>query len=107
MKKTILGLVWLLIATVSSGKAETNNAFDTISVNQTTTHHSYQSQSSPSIVLNGDEINAINTKDENHKPPAKSKPKRQIGLKIFGGVVVAYGLLVVLSEIFGPLFPYK
>jgi hypothetical protein len=57
--------------------------------------------------LNGDEINAINTKDENHKPPAKSKPKRQIGLKIFGGVVVAYGLLVVLSEIFGPLFPYK
>jgi hypothetical protein len=49
----------------------------------------------------------MNTKDENHKPPAKSKPKRQIGLKIFGGVVVAYGLLVVLSEIFGPLFPYK
>jgi alpha-L-arabinofuranosidase len=93
----------ILIACVNIGRAE--KAQTTISVNHTTTHHSYQSQSSPSIVLNGDEINAINTKDENHKPPAK--PKRQIGLKIFGGVVVAYGLLVVLSEIFGPLFPYK
>jgi hypothetical protein len=96
-----------LLATVTSGKTETTNAFETTSIHQATTHYSYQSQSSPSIVLNGDEINAINTKDENHKPPAKSKPKRQIGLKIFGGVVVAYGLLVVLSEIFGPLFPYK
>jgi alpha-L-arabinofuranosidase len=104
MKATII-LMTILIACVNIGRAE--KAQTTISVNQTTTHHSYQSQSSPSIVLNGDEINAINTKDENHKPPAKSKPKRQIGLKIFGGVVVAYGLLVVLSEIFGPLFPYK
>jgi hypothetical protein len=107
MKKTILSIVWLLIATVSSGKAETNNAFETISVNQTTTHHSYQSQSNPSLLLNGDKTNAINEGDENHKPPAKSKHKRQLGLKIFGGVVVAYGLLVVLSVIFGPLFPYK
>ncbi len=49
----------------------------------------------------------MDTPDENHKPPAKSKHKRQLGLKIFGGIVVAYGLLVVLSEIFGPLFPYK
>jgi alpha-L-arabinofuranosidase len=95
----------ILIACVNIGRAE--KAQTTISVNQTTAHHSYQSQSSPSIVLNGDEINAINTKDEYHKPPAKSKPKRQIGLKIFGGVVVAYGLLMLLSVIFGPLFPYK
>lgn len=104
MKPTVV-LMTILITCVNIGRAE--KAQTTISVNHTTTHHSYQSQSSPSIVLNGDEINAINTKDENHKPPAKSKRKRQIGLKIFGGVVVAYGLLVVLSEIFGPLFPYK
>jgi alpha-L-arabinofuranosidase len=104
MKATVV-LTTILITCVNIGRAE--KAQTTISVNHTTTHHSYQSQSSPSIVLNGDEINAINTKDENHKPPAKSKRKRQIGLKIFGGVVVAYGLLVVLSEIFGPLFPYK
>jgi hypothetical protein len=107
MKKTIFSLIWVLLATVSSGKAETNNAFETISVNQTTTHHICQSQSNPSLLLNGDVSNTMDTPDENHKPPAKSKPKRQIGLKIFGGVVVAYGLLVVLSEIFGPLFPYK
>jgi len=107
MKKTILCLVCVLIATVSSGKAETNNAFDTISVNHTTTHHSYQSQLNPSLLLNGDVSNTMDTTDENHKPPAKSKPKRQIGLKIFGGVVVAYGILMLLSVIFGPLFPYK
>jgi hypothetical protein len=95
----------ILIACVNIGRAE--KAQTTISVNQTTTHHSYQSQSSPSIVLNGDEINAINTKDENHKPPAKSKPKRQIGLKIFGGVVVAYGLYSHTSKKFDNLTPLR
>jgi hypothetical protein len=104
MKLTIV-LTTILVACVNLGSAA--NTQTTISDHQTTTHHSYQSQSSPSIVLNGYEINAINTGDENHKPPAKSKPKRQIGLKIFGGVVVAYGLLMLLSVIFGPLFPYK
>jgi len=104
MKPTII-LTTILVACVNIGRAA--NTQTTMSVHQTTTHHSYQSQSSPSIVLNGDEINAINTGDENHKPPAKSKPKRQLGLKIFGGVVVAYGILMLLSVIFGPLFPYK
>ncbi|MEN9949047.1 MAG: hypothetical protein RL106_1870 [Bacteroidota bacterium] len=104
MKPTVV-LTTILITCVNIGRAA--NTQMTTSMHQTTVHHSYQSQSSPSLLLNGDEINAINTKDEYHKPPAKSKPKRQIGLKIFGGVVVAYGLLVVLSEIFGPLFPYK
>jgi hypothetical protein len=104
MKLTIV-LTTILVACVNLGRAA--NTQSTISIHQATAHHSYQSQSSPSIVLNGDEINAINTGDENNKPPAKSKPKRQLGLKIFGGVVVAYGILMLLSVIFGPLFPYK
>jgi hypothetical protein len=104
MKLTIV-LTTILVACVNLGRAA--NTQTTTSIHQTTVHHSYQSQSSPSIVLNGDKTNAINEGDENHKPPAKSKHKRQLGLKIFGGVVVAYGLLMLLSVIFGPLFPYK
>ncbi len=104
MKATII-LMTILIACVNIGRAE--KAQTTISVNHTTTHHSYQSQSNPSLLLNGDVSNTMDTTDENHKPPAKSKHKRQLGLKIFGGVVVAYGILMLLSVIFGPLFPYK
>jgi hypothetical protein len=104
MKATIV-LTTILVACVNLGRAA--NTQTTMSENQRTVHHSYQSQSNPSLLLNGDKTNAINTGDENHKPPAKSKHKRQLGLKIFGGVVVAYGILMLLSVIFGPLFPYK
>ncbi len=104
MKPTIV-LTTILIACVNLGRAA--NTQTTISIHQTTTHHICQSQSNPSLLLNGDVSNTMDTPDENNKPPAKSKPKRQLGLKIFGGVVVAYGLLMLLSVIFGPLFPYK
>jgi hypothetical protein len=104
MKLTIV-LTTILVACVNLGRAA--NTQMTTSIHQATAHHSYQSQSNPSLLLNGDKTNAINEGDENHKPPAKSKHKRQLGLKIFGGVVVAYGLLMLLSVIFGPLFPYK
>lgn len=104
MKPTIV-LTTILIAYVNLGRAASTQT--TKSIHQTTTQHSYQSQSNPSLLLNGDVSNTMDTTDENHKPPAKSKHKRQIGLKIFGGVVVVYGILMLLSVIFGPLFPYK
>jgi hypothetical protein len=104
MKKTILCLVWVLIATISSVGAETTSAFDTAKQSTLFTTNDEMASLPPSSVEDG---NSQNPNKGTRPKPAKSKPKRQIGLKIFGGVVVAYGLLVVLSEIFGPLFPYK
>jgi hypothetical protein len=96
MKKTIFSLVWLLIATVSSGKAETNNAFDTISVNQTTTHHICQSQSSPSLVFKGEERNTIDTTGEDERALPKSKPKKHVFAKVVLGLTATFIIVFIL-----------
>jgi hypothetical protein len=96
MKKTIFSLVWLLIATVSSGKAETTNAFETISVNQTTTHHGYQSQSSPSIVFKGEKRNTIDTTGEDERDLPKSKPKKHVFAEVVLGLTATFVVVFIL-----------
>jgi hypothetical protein len=96
MKKTILSIVWLLIATVSSGKAETTNAFETISVNQTTSHHGCQSQSSSSVVLHDVERNAIDTTGEDDRALPKSKPKKHVFAKVVLGLTATFVIVFIL-----------
>jgi hypothetical protein len=104
MKKTIFSLIWVLLATVTSGKAETTSAFETTQQSTVFTTNDERASLPPSSIEDGNTQKPIKETDPK---PAKSKHKRQIGLKIFGSVVVAYGILMLLSVIFGPLFPYK
>jgi len=83
MKKTILCLVWVLIATVSSLEAETTNAFETNQ--QSTVLATYDERASlpPSSIENG------NTQKPNKETAPKPAKK---GLRIVGNLLV--GLLV-------------
>jgi len=83
MKKTIFSLVWLLLATVTSVKAETTNAFET-------------TQQS-SVLKTNDEMASLppsSIEDGNTQKPNKEKAPRPAkkGLRIVGNVLV--GLLV-------------
>ena len=90
MKKTILGLVWVLIATVSSLEAETTNAFETNQ--QSTVLATYDERASlpPSSIENG------NTQKPNKETDPKPKKK---GLRIVGNVLVglAVGFVLVIA----------
>jgi hypothetical protein len=90
MKKTILSIVWLLIATVSSGKAETTNAFET-------------TQQSTALKTN-DEMASLppsSIEDGNTQKPNKEKAPRPAkkGLRIVGNVLVglAVGFVLVIA----------
>ena len=93
MKATII-LMTILIACVNIGRAE--KAQTTISVNHTTTHHSYQSQSSPSIVLNGEERNTIDTTGEDDRALPKSKPKKHVFAKVVLGLTATFIIVLIL-----------
>ena len=96
MKKTIFSLVWVLLATVTSGKTETTNAFETTSIHQATTHYSYQSQSSPSIVFKGEERNTIDTIGEDERALPKSKPKKHVFAKVVLGLTATFIIVFIL-----------
>jgi hypothetical protein len=83
MKKTILCLVWVLIATVSSVGAETTNAFE--NTQQSTVFTTYDERASlpPSTIEDG------NTQKPNKETAPRPAKK---GLRIVGNVLV--GLLV-------------
>ena len=90
MKKTIFSILWLLIATVSSGKAETTNAFET-------------TQQS-SVLKTNDEMASLppsSIDDGNTQKPNKEKAPRPAkkGLRIVGNVLVglAVGFVVVIA----------
>ena len=83
MKKTILSIVWLLIATVSSGKAETTSAFETNQQSTVLTTNDERASLPPSSIENG------NTQKPNKETAPKPAKK---GLRIVGNVLV--GLLV-------------
>lgn len=93
MKATII-LMTILIACVNIGSAE--KAQTTISVNQTTTHHSYQSQSSPSIVFKGEERNTIDTIGEDERALPKSKPKKHVFAKVVLGLTATFIIVFIL-----------
>ena len=83
MKKTILCLVWVLIATVSSLEAETTNAFETTQQSTVLKTNDEMALLPPSSIENG------NT----NKPNKETAPKPgKKGLRIVGNVLV--GLLV-------------
>jgi hypothetical protein len=90
MKKTILCLVWLLIATVTSGKAETTNAFETTQQSSVLTTNDEMASLPPSSIENGS-----TQKPNKEKAP---KPKKK-GLRIVGNVLVglAVGFVVVVA----------
>jgi hypothetical protein len=83
MKKTIFSLVWLLIATVSSGKAETTSAFETNQQSTVLTTNDERATLPPSSIEDG------NTQKPNKETAPKPAKK---GLRIVGNVLV--GLLV-------------
>ncbi|MEY4861837.1 MAG: hypothetical protein RL059_1541 [Bacteroidota bacterium] len=83
MKKTILSIVWLLIATVSSGKAETTNAFETTQQSTVLKTNDEMASLPPSSIEDG------NTQKPNKEKAPKPAKK---GLRIVGNVLV--GLLV-------------
>jgi len=93
MKATII-LMTILIACVNIGRAE--KAQTTISVNQTTTHHSYQSQSSPSLVFKGEERNTIDTTGEDERALPKSKPKKHVFAKVVLGLTATFIIVFIL-----------
>ena len=83
MKKTIFSLVWVLLATVTSGKAETTSAFETNQQSTVLTTNDERASLPPSSIENG------NT----NKPNKETAPKPgKKGLRIVGNVLV--GLLV-------------
>jgi hypothetical protein len=92
MKATII-LMTILIACVNIGRAE--KAQTTICVNQTTTHHSYQSQSSPSIVFTGEERNTMDTTGEDERALPKSKPKKNIFAKVMLGLTGTFVIVFI------------
>ncbi|MEN9949048.1 MAG: hypothetical protein RL106_1871 [Bacteroidota bacterium] len=83
MKKTILCLVWVLIAIVSSLEAETTNAFETTQQSYVLKTNDEMASLPPSSIENG------NTQKPNKKKAPKPAKK---GLRIVGNVLV--GLLV-------------
>ena len=83
MKKTIFSLVWVLIATVSSGKAETTSAFETNQQSTVLTTKDERATLPPSSIEDG------NTQKPNKETAPKPAKK---GLRIVGNVLV--GLLV-------------
>jgi hypothetical protein len=83
MKKTIFSIVWLLIATVSSGKAETTNAFETTQQSTVLKTNDEMASLPPSSIEDG------NTQKPNKETAPKPAKK---GLRIVGNVLV--GLLV-------------
>jgi hypothetical protein len=83
MKKTIFSLVWLLIATVSSGKAETTSAFETTQQSSVLKTNDEMASLPPSSIEDG------NTQKPNKETAPKPAKK---GMRIVGNVLV--GLLV-------------
>jgi hypothetical protein len=90
MKKTILCLVWLLIATVSSVGAETTSAFETTQQSTVFITNDEMASLPPSSIENGS-----TQKPNKEKAP---KPKKK-GLRIVGNVLVglAVGFVVVVA----------
>jgi hypothetical protein len=93
MKATVV-LTTILITCVNIGRAE--KAQTTISVNHTTTHHSYQSQSSPSLVFKGEESNTIDTTVEDERALPKSKPKKHVFAKVVLGLTATFVIVFIL-----------
>jgi hypothetical protein len=90
MKKTIFSLVWLLIATVSSGKAETTSAFESTKQSSVLKTNDEMASLPPSTIEDG------NTQKPNKKKAPKPAKK---GLRIVGNVLVglAVGFVVVIA----------
>ena len=93
MKATII-LSTILIACVNIGRAA--NTQTTISVHQTTTHHGYQSQSSPSIVFKGEKRNTIDTTGEDERDLPKSKPKKHVFAEVVLGLTATFVVVFIL-----------
>jgi hypothetical protein len=93
MKPTII-LTTILVACVNLGRAA--NTQTTISVNHTTTHHSYQSQSNPSLVFKGEERNTIDTTGEDERALPKSKPKKHVFAKVVLGLTATFIIVFIL-----------
>ncbi len=83
MKKTIFSLVWVLLATVTSGKAETTNAFENTQQSTVLKTNDERASLPPSTIEDG------NTQKPNKETAPKPAKK---GLRIVGNVLV--GLLV-------------
>ncbi len=83
MKKTIFSLVWVLLATVTSGKAETMSAFETTQQSTVLATNDERASLPPSSIEDG------NTQKPNKETAPKPAKK---GLRIVGNVLV--GLLV-------------
>jgi hypothetical protein len=83
MKKTIFSLVWLLLATVTSVKAETTNAFETTQQSSVLKTNDEMASLPPSSIEDG------NTQKPNKETAPKPAKK---GLRIVGNLLV--GLLV-------------
>ena len=90
MKKTIFSLIWVLLATVTSGKAETTSAFETTQQSTVFTTNDERASLPPSSIENG------NTQKPNKETDPKPKKK---GLRIVGNVLVglAVGFVVVIA----------
>jgi len=90
MKKTILNIVWLLIATVSSLEAETTNAFETTQQSSVLKTNDEMASLPPSSIDDG------NTQKPNKKKAPKPAKK---GLRIVGNVLVglAVGFVLVIA----------
>jgi hypothetical protein len=83
MKKTIFSLVWVLIATVTSVKAETTNAFENTQQSTVLKTNDEMASLPPSSIEDG----------KTQKPNKETDPKpKKKGLRIVGNVLV--GLLV-------------
>ncbi len=90
MKKTIFSLVWVLLATVTSGKAETTSAFETNQQSTVLTTNDEMASLPPSSIENG----------STQKPTKEKAPKpKKKGLRIVGNVLVglAVGFVVVVA----------
>jgi len=88
MKKTIFSLVWLLLATVTSVKAETTNAFETTQQSSVLKTNDEMASLPPSSIEDG------NTQKPNKETAPKPAKK---GLRIVGNVLV--GLLVGFAAV--------
>jgi hypothetical protein len=90
MKKTIFSLVWLLLATVTSGKAETTSAFEPNQQSTVLTTKDEMASLPPSSIEDG------NTQKPNKETAPKPAKK---GLRIVGNVLVGLvvGFVVVVA----------
>jgi len=93
MKPTVV-LTTILITCVNIGRAA--NTQMTTSMHQTTVHHSYQSQSSPSLVFKGEERNTIDTTGEDERALPKSKPKKHVFAKVVLGLTATFVIVFIL-----------